>query len=169
MVASGCLALILVGTLAKVGLAKAEAGRLIAASRSHEAQLQEESRILQDQTKSNPRASGGKLLVSEFQEALEQSANEHACIVTETVSSSDVGMYLTAYGGEAVPGWQTVQVRASLVGRAGDVLATLQALESSSILYEITALDLARSEVDSKGQASVAASVDFKLLRKVAG
>lgn len=130
-----------------------------------------------DQAKQSLRSAGvdyksrkpsSRAAVSELQSAIESAAAQRACIVSELTASPDAAPYISLYGGGMQAGWVQTTVKVTLIGRSPDVLDTLRSLKSSSLLLEIASLEMQRTDVDSRGDATVAAAVDIKLIRRQA-
>lgn len=139
--------------------------RTVATTRS--AELEKTTRSLRESNVGyRSKKPSAKAAVSELQSAIESAASKRACIVSEITASPDATPYISQYGGGALPGWLQTAVKVTLVGRSPDVLDTLRSLRSSPLLIEVAGLELQRTDVNSRGESTVAATVDIRLIRR---
>lgn len=165
----GLLLLLALVWLGRLAILNSQLGQARTAVASRAAELDEAKKLLGSVNLNyRSRKPSSHAAVSELQSAIESAAAQRACIVSELTASPDAAPYISLYGAGMQAGWVQTTVKVTLIGRSPDVLDTLRSLKSSSLLLEIASLEMQRTEVDSSGDATVAAAVDIRLIRRQA-
>jgi hypothetical protein len=137
-------------------------------AKQHEAELADANRTILDAR--NMEANGGPTgleAVSAFQSALQSTAKEMGCRVSEFASTTDLLPFITQFSTDLTyDGWGQVEVKLSLEGSAMSVMNTLNAIADIEIPFEFSGIDFTRTNIDRSGLATVTAHIELRVLTR---
>lgn len=166
--AFGTSAVALIGITAglwRLSSVRSEAKELSQGIAGRQARLAEDRRLVTSAPASKPSALDRSRAVSSLRSALGDVAAAQKCAVDEYQASTDEAPYLTVYASDNKdPGWFQVPVRVALRGRSTAIAASLAALRTLDVPFELDSIEFTRRSTDNGGMATVVAQIALRVL-----
>lgn len=127
--------------------------------------LAEQRKILDSARQSDPARSADLSSIAKLQTEVHRLAMRASCVVAEFQAAPDVQPYLNRFVKQTPPNpWQQAEVQLTLKGRAEDIISVFSDFAALSIPVEFNAIELGRDTIDGRGQATVKARAQLRVL-----
>jgi hypothetical protein len=107
--------------------------------------------------------------VADFQESVSRLAGEHACTLSEFISSTDFQPFLSRFTkSNDSSGWSQVDAQITLVGPSRNVTEVIRRLSEQTVPIEFSSVQVSRERILDEG-SEVKAKIQVRILVKTPG